>query len=69
MPVVAGAPLVVSSVDDSSFVPFARRVLPSLMSLLQRVAPPGADVEDLAAEALARAFGRWSRLGRPSSTG
>jgi RNA polymerase sigma-70 factor (ECF subfamily) len=51
-----------SSIDEPSFVRFAQETLPVLMSLLHRIAPPTADVEDLAAEALAKAFARWGRL-------
>src|SRR5690348_5399946 len=45
------------------FETFAAGVLPKLLRLAGRVGATGPDAEDLAAEALARAYAAWSRVG------
>jgi RNA polymerase sigma factor (sigma-70 family) len=51
--------------DEVGFLAFAREVTPLLLRLLNRLCPDGHDVEDTAAEALARALVHWSRIGAP----
>jgi RNA polymerase sigma factor (sigma-70 family) len=48
---------------EPDFVAFVHAVQPALERLLKRLAPPGSDPFDLAAEALARVYARWSALG------
>jgi RNA polymerase sigma factor (sigma-70 family) len=48
--------------DHAEFVEFAKESAPRLLSLVNRLGLGGADAEDLAAEALARAFAHWSRV-------
>jgi RNA polymerase sigma factor (sigma-70 family) len=61
----AGGPARVppSSPPEPDFVAFVRAVRPTLERILRRLAPPGADPFDLAAEALARTYARWTTLG------
>jgi RNA polymerase sigma factor (sigma-70 family) len=50
--------------DERDFVDFFHEVEPALRRFAERIAPPGLDPEDLAAEGLARAYARWPRLRR-----
>jgi DNA-directed RNA polymerase specialized sigma24 family protein len=50
--------------DEREFVEFFYEVEVPLRRFAERVAPPGLDPEDLAAEGLARACARWPRLQR-----
>jgi RNA polymerase sigma-70 factor (ECF subfamily) len=47
---------------DEPFDIFARELIPHLIRAVHRLAPAGADVEAIAAEALARAYARWGHL-------
>jgi RNA polymerase sigma factor (sigma-70 family) len=49
--------------SDEDFDVFARELIPNLIRAVRRLAPVGADVEAIAAEALARGFARWASLG------
>jgi|HubBroStandDraft_1064217.scaffolds.fasta_scaffold52370_2 DNA-directed RNA polymerase specialized sigma24 family protein len=48
---------------EPDFVEFVHAVQPALERLLKRLAPRGCDPFDLAAEALARVYARWTSLG------
>lgn len=48
--------------DERDFVEFFYEVEVPLRRFAERIAPPGLDPEDLAAEGLARAYARWPRL-------
>jgi RNA polymerase sigma factor (sigma-70 family) len=48
---------------EPDFVAFVDAVKPALERLLKRLAPPTTDPFDLAAEALARTYARWTALG------
>ena len=72
---VAEAPDVVESVGssaigreraqgrDEEFVWFVRQLETDLVRTTRRLAPDGVDPRDLAAEALARAYAHWDRIG------
>lgn len=49
---------------DEDFVRFVDEVLPKLWRLVQRSGLSHADAEDIAAEALARAYASWQRIGK-----
>lgn len=49
---------------DADFVGFFREIEGPVRRFAAKVAPPGLDPEDLAAEALARAYARWPQIGR-----
>jgi RNA polymerase sigma-70 factor (ECF subfamily) len=51
------------SVVDPEFAAFVRAVQGPLERVARRLAPAGTDPYDIAAEALARAYGRWDSLG------
>lgn len=50
--------------DERDFVAFFYEVEVPLRRFAERIAPPGLEPEDLAAEGLARAYARWPRLCR-----
>lgn len=47
---------------DADFVRFVQEIETDLMRATRRLAPAGVDPQDIAAEALARAYARWARL-------
>lgn len=49
---------------DADFVRFVGEIEADLTRTTRRLAPIGVDPEDLAAEALARAYARWGHLGK-----
>jgi RNA polymerase sigma factor (sigma-70 family) len=53
---------VVVTDPDAEFVGFFREIEEPMRRFAARVAPAGMDPEDLAAEALARAYARWRRV-------
>jgi RNA polymerase sigma-70 factor (ECF subfamily) len=48
---------------DEEFVSFVRQLETDLVRTTRRLAPSGVDPMDLAAEALARAYAQWDRIG------
>jgi RNA polymerase sigma-70 factor (ECF subfamily) len=48
---------------DGDFVRFVEDIESDLIRTTRRLAPAGVDPQDLAAEALARAYARWPQLG------
>jgi RNA polymerase sigma factor (sigma-70 family) len=48
---------------DEEFVRFVQQLETDLVRTTRRLAPDGVDPRDLAAEALARAYARWDRIG------
>jgi RNA polymerase sigma-70 factor (ECF subfamily) len=48
---------------DADFVRFVQEIEADLTRTSRRLAPVGVDPDDLAAEALARAYARWGQLG------
>jgi len=51
------------TVADEQFVAFVDEISADLRRTTERLAPAGIDANDLAAEALARAYARWDKLG------
>jgi RNA polymerase sigma-70 factor (ECF subfamily) len=47
---------------DADFVRFVQEIEDDLTRTTRRIAPAGVDPDDLAAEALARAYARWGQL-------
>lgn len=54
----------VLAIKDADFVLFVQEVEADLMRTTRRLAPAGVDPQDIAAEALARAYARWNHLGQ-----
>lgn len=50
--------------SDAEFVRFVEEIEADLVRTTRRLAPAGVDPQDLAAEALARAYARWGQLGQ-----
>jgi RNA polymerase sigma-70 factor (ECF subfamily) len=50
--------------SDAEFVRFVEEIETDLVRTTRRLAPAGVDPQDLAAEALARAYARWGQLGQ-----
>jgi RNA polymerase sigma-70 factor (ECF subfamily) len=50
--------------SDAEFVRFVEEIEDDLVRTTRRLAPAGVDPQDLAAEALARAYARWGQVGQ-----
>jgi RNA polymerase sigma-70 factor (ECF subfamily) len=48
--------------DETAFVAFALEITPALLAILRHLSSDQDEVEDLAAEAISRAFAHWGRL-------
>jgi RNA polymerase sigma-70 factor (ECF subfamily) len=62
MPISIGLEACLASYD-ADFVRFVQEIEADLTRTTRRLAPIGVDPQDLAAEALARAYARWGQLG------